>query len=57
MAGKHAKPVCEVCGTEDKQRNFVFVSYAVNPQTSKKGMLLCKKHEQEAVRGYEEGKQ
>jgi hypothetical protein len=43
--GKHSKDKCELCGKTAKDlrsnQEFTFVSWAVNPKTNKKGMLLC----------------
>lgn len=55
--GKHSADKCEMPGCKVQARRgdkgFCFVSYAVNPKTKEKGMLLCPKHEAEVVaRGY-----
>lgn len=40
---------CEYPGCSVQGEDFTFVSFAVNPKTNKKGMLLCPTHEAREV--------
>lgn len=42
---------CEYPGCRVLGEDFTFVSYAINPKTNVKGMILCPKHEAQAVKG------
>lgn len=42
---------CEMPGCKTIGTDFTFVSFAVNPKTKAKGMLLCPKHEAQAMKG------
>lgn len=41
---------CDMPGCKTRGYPFTFVSFAINPETKKKGMLLCPSHERKEVK-------
>lgn len=43
---------CEYPGCKILGEDFTFISFAINPKTNAKGMLLCPQHEAQIVKRY-----
>ena len=41
---------CELPGCSVTGKDFTFISFAINPKTNVKGMILCPKHEALALK-------